>query len=289
MLIGCVDGLKGFPEAIEAVFPQAWVQTCIVHLIRSSMRWVSYSDRKKVAAELRPIYAAVNAEAAEHAARAFDEKWGARYPVIAEAWRDAWEYITPFLALPAELRRIVYTTDESVKGSRGGADAVCEGSDRSGEVLAGAQIGSCGRVLGWIARNGPVSGMRRLRRRSRRASARRSAGVRLRCGRGRPPSEAQDLGLSPAAQLLPRLRALRVAPHWRRPRPMSSSRRLGLPVGDQLAIGLFGLLVERVLARADLFERVAGGLALLPAAGRQAGAELEARSFWAVSDGRAKA
>ena len=111
VLIACVDGLTGFPEAIEAVFPQAWVQTCIVHQIRSSMRWVSYNDRKKVAAELRPVYAAVNADAAEQALAAFDEKWGARYPMIAESWRQRWPYITPFLALPADLRRIVYTTN----------------------------------------------------------------------------------------------------------------------------------------------------------------------------------
>ena len=69
VLIACVDGLTGFPEAIEAVFPKAWVQTCIVHQIRSSMRWVSYNDRKKVAADLRPVYAAANVEDAEHAAR----------------------------------------------------------------------------------------------------------------------------------------------------------------------------------------------------------------------------
>jgi len=111
VLIACVDGLTGFPEAIEAVFPQAWVQTCIVHQIRSSMRWVSYNDRKKVAAELRPVYAAINADAAEQELAAFDEKWGTRYPMIAESWRQRWPYITPFLALPADLRRIVYTTN----------------------------------------------------------------------------------------------------------------------------------------------------------------------------------
>src|SRR5215210_2830190 len=111
VLIACVDGLTGFPDAIAAVFPQAWVQTCIVHQIRSSMRWVSYNDRKKVAAELRPVYAAVNVEAAEQELAAFDEKWGQRYPMIAESWRQRWDYITPFLALPADLRRIVYTTN----------------------------------------------------------------------------------------------------------------------------------------------------------------------------------
>jgi putative transposase len=111
VLIACVDGLAGFPDAIEAVFPQAWVQTCIVHQIRNSMRWVSYGDRKRVAAELRPVYAAVNIEAAERALAAFDDTWGERYPMIAASWRDRWEYVTPFLALPADLRRIVYTTN----------------------------------------------------------------------------------------------------------------------------------------------------------------------------------
>src|SRR5215217_4840491 len=111
VLIACVDGLAGFPDAIDAVFPQAWVQTCIVHQIRSSMRYVSYSDRRTVAAALKPIYRAANADAAEQELAAFDEKWGARYPMIADSWRQRWPYITPFLALPADLRRIVYTTN----------------------------------------------------------------------------------------------------------------------------------------------------------------------------------
>jgi putative transposase len=111
VLICCVDGLSGFPEAIEAVFPQAWVQTCIVHQIRSSMRYVAYQDRKKVAAALKPVYGAVSAEAAEHALEAFDELWGGKYPMIAASWRERWAYITPFLSLPADLRRAVYTTN----------------------------------------------------------------------------------------------------------------------------------------------------------------------------------
>jgi putative transposase len=111
ILVCCVDGLTGFPEAIEAVFPQAWVQTCIVHQIRSSMRFVTYQDRKKVAADLRPVYRAVNAEAAADALAVFDEKWGQKYPMIAASWRQRWEHIVPFLALPADLRRAVYTTN----------------------------------------------------------------------------------------------------------------------------------------------------------------------------------
>jgi putative transposase len=115
VLICCVDGLTGFPEAIEAVFPQAWVQTCVVHQIRSSMRYVAYQDRKKVAAALRPVYTAPNADAAADALDAFDELWGEKYPMIASSWRQRWEYIIPFLSLPADLRKAVYTTN-SIEG-----------------------------------------------------------------------------------------------------------------------------------------------------------------------------
>ena len=111
ILICCVDGLTGFPEAIEAVYPQAWVQTCIVHLIRSSMRYVNYRDRKKVARDLRPIYTAPTPTTRSHRARALRPAWGTQYPMIATAWRASWEYVIPFLSLPAELRRVVYTTN----------------------------------------------------------------------------------------------------------------------------------------------------------------------------------
>jgi putative transposase len=111
VLIACVDGLAGFPEAIEAVFPQTWVQTCIVHQIRSSLRYVPYKHKRKVAADLKPIYTAPNAEAAETELERFDQTWGQRYPMIAQAWRRDWQHITPFLALPDELRRVVYTTN----------------------------------------------------------------------------------------------------------------------------------------------------------------------------------
>jgi putative transposase len=111
VLIACVDGLTGFPEAIEAVFPQAWVQTCIVHQIRSSMRYVTYQDRKRMVVDLKPVYQAVNADAAAAALDAFDDRWGAKYPMIAESWRARWEHIIPFLSLPADLRRAVYTTN----------------------------------------------------------------------------------------------------------------------------------------------------------------------------------
>jgi putative transposase len=111
VLICCVDGLEGFPEAIEAVFPQAWVQTCIVHQIRAGMRYVSYKDRKSVAAALRPIYTAANADDAWLALQRLDEQWGAKYPMIAASWRERWEHVIPFLSLPADLRKAVYTTN----------------------------------------------------------------------------------------------------------------------------------------------------------------------------------
>jgi transposase-like protein len=111
VLIACVDGLKGFPEAIEATFPEAWVQTCIVHLIRSSLRYVNYRDRKKVASALRPIYTAPNTDQALAELDRFDAQWGAAYPPTVAAWRSAWQHVIPFLALPDELRRAVYTTN----------------------------------------------------------------------------------------------------------------------------------------------------------------------------------
>src|SRR5213078_2543450 len=111
ILLCCVDGLKGFPEAIEAIYPQTIVQTCIVHLIRHSLKYVPRREREQVARDLKPISTAVDADAAQAALEAFDDTWGARFPVITQAWLNAWEYVTPFLAFPPELRRVVYTTN----------------------------------------------------------------------------------------------------------------------------------------------------------------------------------
>ncbi len=111
ILLCCVDGLKGFPEAIEAIYPATTVQTCIVHLIRHSLKYVPRREREQVARDLKPIYTAVDADHAHAALEAFDEKWGSRFPVITQAWLNAWEYVTPFLAFPPELRRVVYTTN----------------------------------------------------------------------------------------------------------------------------------------------------------------------------------
>ena len=106
-----MDGLTGFPEAIEATFPAATVQTCLVHQVRASMRFVPYKDRKTVAADLRRIYTAVDAEHAADALTAFAEKWDGRYPTISQSWLEHWEQITPFLAYPPEVRRVIYTTN----------------------------------------------------------------------------------------------------------------------------------------------------------------------------------
>ena len=112
VLIVCCDGLTGLPEAIEATWPQATVQTCVVHLIRASMRFVSYGDRKKVAAAVKPIYTAPSQEAAWQALTDFSESdLGVKYPQTVTTWERAWERFTPFLDFPPMLRRVIYTTN----------------------------------------------------------------------------------------------------------------------------------------------------------------------------------
>src|SRR4051794_23651132 len=112
VLIVCCDGLTGFPEAVEATWPQTTVQTCTVHLIRAAMRFVGYQDRKKVAAALKPIYTAPTVEVAETELLAFAESdLGRRYPAAVATWENAWERFIPFLAFPPELRKIIYTTN----------------------------------------------------------------------------------------------------------------------------------------------------------------------------------
>lgn len=112
ILIAVVDGLKGFPQAIEAAFPQATVQTCIVHLIRNSLDLVSWKNRKSVAAALRPIYTAPTEAAAGQALADFEAgPWGQKHPTIAAAWRRNWERVIPFFAFPADIRRVIYTTN----------------------------------------------------------------------------------------------------------------------------------------------------------------------------------
>ncbi len=112
VLIVCCDGLTGLPEAIEATWAQATVQTCVVHLIRASMRFVSYSDRKAVAAALRPIYTAADDKAARSELDAFTaSNWGKKYPHAVATWESAWERFIPFLQFPPMLRRVIYTTN----------------------------------------------------------------------------------------------------------------------------------------------------------------------------------
>ena len=120
ILIAVVDGLKGFPEAISAVFPDTVVQTCIVHLIRYSMQFASWKERKAIAAALKPMYRAENAEAAAVELETFDQgPWGRKYPAIAQSWRRNWEAVIPFFAFPTEVRKIIYTTNaiESLNAS----------------------------------------------------------------------------------------------------------------------------------------------------------------------------
>lgn len=112
IMLAVVDGLKGFPDAITAVFPEAVVQTCIVHLLRNSMDFVSWKDRKPLVTALKGIYRAVDAQAAEQALTAFEaSEWGQRYPAIGPSWRRAWNEVIPFFAFPEAVRRIIYTTN----------------------------------------------------------------------------------------------------------------------------------------------------------------------------------
>jgi len=119
ILIACCDGLKGFPQAIEAVYPPTQVQLCIVHLMRNCMRYVPWKDRKAVAADLKPIYQAATLAESEAALDAFAEKWDAAYPAVSQVWIRHWENVIPIFDYPMEIRRVIYTTNaiESVNRS----------------------------------------------------------------------------------------------------------------------------------------------------------------------------
>ncbi len=119
IFIACVDGLKGFPEAIESVFPRTAIQLCIVHMVRHSLNYVSWKLRKEVAADLRAIYTAATSDEAERQLDAFDAKWGVAYPSIIQSWRRNWARIIPFFDYPPEIRKVIYTTNaiESVNMS----------------------------------------------------------------------------------------------------------------------------------------------------------------------------
>lgn len=111
IFIACVDGLKGLPEAIESIFPKTQVQLCIVHLLRASFKYVSEKDRKVVAAELKTIYNAATAEEAELNLEIFAANWQTKYPSVAKIWQSNWARVIPFFAFPAEIRKILYTTN----------------------------------------------------------------------------------------------------------------------------------------------------------------------------------
>ena len=119
IFIACVDGLKGFPEAIETVFPKTDVQLCIVHLVRYSLNYVSWKLRKEVAADLKRIYQCATADEAEQKLAEFEETWGEAYPAIGQSWRRNWSRIIPFFDYPSEIRKVIYTTNaiESVNMS----------------------------------------------------------------------------------------------------------------------------------------------------------------------------
>lgn len=111
IIIACCDGLTGLPDAIRSVFPDTVVQTCVVHVVRNAMRFVSFSDRKTISASMRAIYTAPTVEAAELAFKEFDTRYGQQYPAAIKVWQNAWSEFTPFLDYPPELRRVVYTTN----------------------------------------------------------------------------------------------------------------------------------------------------------------------------------
>jgi putative transposase len=111
MFIGCVDGLKGFPEAMEAVFPATQVQLCLVHMVRHSLNYVGWKERKAVATDLKAIYRAATVAEAEQALAAFEQKWDRKYPAISKSWRTHWSELIPFLKYPAEIRKAIYTTN----------------------------------------------------------------------------------------------------------------------------------------------------------------------------------
>ncbi|EKS00291.1 transposase, mutator-like family protein [Leptospira mayottensis 200901122] len=110
-LIACVDGLKGFPDTIISVFPNAQVQLCIVHMVRNSLKWVSYKQKKELMIDLKAIYKSPSAEIAKKSLDDFSTKWDSQYPMISKSWRNNWESVIPFLAYPPNIRKAIYTTN----------------------------------------------------------------------------------------------------------------------------------------------------------------------------------
>lgn len=119
ILIACVDGLKGFPDAIESVFSETQVQLCIVHMIRNSMKYVSWKDRKKLASDLKKIYSSATVAEAELKLEEFGEIWDNKYPTVSQSWKRHWEHIIPLFDYPEDIRKAIYTTNaiESLNSS----------------------------------------------------------------------------------------------------------------------------------------------------------------------------
>lgn len=111
ILIASVDGLKGFPEAINAIFPKTEVQLCVIHQIRNSMKYVASKNQKAFMADLKPVYRAVSKEAAEEALDELDKRWGQQYPIVIKSWRNKWENLSVYFKYPADIRRVIYTTN----------------------------------------------------------------------------------------------------------------------------------------------------------------------------------
>jgi putative transposase len=248
VLIACCDGLTGFPEAIEATWSQTVVQTCVVHLIRASMRFVSYNDRKAVAAALRPIYTAPTEAAAAQELDIFEgSNWGKKYPATVRVWRDAWERFIPFLEFPPAVRKIIYTTDEIVKIVPG-----CRRGDHPVSVWLLASRGS--------STAGPL---------------RRSAGaVKMERPTGRTILTAPSTGTSskPEEPAPPRMPLSN--------RCLGAGRLGGLPVRDEDLVGPLGLLRELFLFVASLLVVIGSARsAIVAAPGGCASSELEFAPF----------
>jgi transposase-like protein len=111
ILIASVDGLKGFPEAIRSVFPKTEVQLCVIHQIRNSLRYVASKHQKAFMQDLKEVYRAVSKEAAQAALERLEEKWGGKYPIVIQSWRNNWEHLTYYFKFPQEIRKIIYTTN----------------------------------------------------------------------------------------------------------------------------------------------------------------------------------
>jgi len=148
ILIAVADGLKGFPEAIGAVFPETMVQTCIIHLIRNSLAFVSWKDRKQIMPDLKAIYCAESADAALDRLAEFEDKWDARYPAIGQSWRRSWEHVIPLFAVPPDIRKMIYTTNavESLNQGRGPGRAAARNGQGSPEHRPARRSWSSGRL-----------------------------------------------------------------------------------------------------------------------------------------------